>query len=968
VRALRKFLGTAGDATAEPGSYEFAPFRVIPAEGLLLRDGQPVPLAPRAFETLLVLLRNSGRLVTKEALMEAIWPDTPVEEGNLAFNVSVVRKALGDGPDRRYIETVPKRGYRFVGRLVAAPLRNPIATMALVGRGTELAELDAAWSQATSGRGHVVCVTGEPGLGKTTLIERFLQAPPGAHGRALLRGRCSERLAGAGTHLPILEALDDLLAGEAAEIAERMMRSVAPSWHGLLARTSDSIDAASPERLKRELLAFFQQLGRQAPVALVVDDLHWADVSTTDILCYLGHRVGDLPLLIVVGFRASEMVLERHPFLAVQLELEGRRLCRVLPLRLLERDAVAAFIDLAFPDHRFPADLAEFIHGKTDGNPLFMVDVLRDLRDRGTIVADGGGFVLTQLVHDIARELPKSVRAVIDRKVAQLDESARQLLSAASVQGQVFDSTLLAAVMDLPGAEVEDRLAELERSTALVERVAERELPDGTPSLRCRFVHALYQDALHARLTPSRRASLSLAVATETTRHHGDRVEDVSASLASLFEVGRAFDRAAVYFLRAAQAAVQACGYPEAATLARRGLVCLERLPHTPERDGCELALQTILGVASMSMVGFAASDVGEAYERALALSRRLGPTPELFPVLGGLWLFHVIRAKLTTAREIAESILTAAEQTRDPMLLAEAHMALGITLTDMGEPRGALTHFRESLSRQDPRWERQRAVLYALVPSIGARVGAARVLVPLGQPDTALAHVDEGIALARSLTHAPSLGVALNFAAIVHHLRDEPRAALARATQAIELSREHGMAQTLGWGMFWQAWARVELGDRAAIAQMRAAIDAYRASGARISLPQFVGLLAEAVRQTGDAVEPLELLDGALDDCSASDDRYGEPELHLFRSRALADLGRADEARVALDESLATARSQGAAWWELRAAVERVSSPDRSHGSDEALDTALAKFTIVGEGAALPLLVRARAFQGAKG
>ena len=501
----------------EPAFYEFGPYRAYPADGLLLRDGQPVDLAPKVFATLLALLRHSGRLVAKDALMKAIWPDTFVVESNLAFNMSVLRKALGEGPERRFIETVPRRGYRFVGGIRTAPARmaQPARKLAsaAVGRDSERAQLHSALTAVREGRGQLVALTGEPGLGKTTLVQGFLAEALTPGVETLLRGRCSEQLVGAGAYLPVIEALDDLVAGDSANTAEPILRALAPHWHALSVR-ADRASAGhdvSPERLKREFLTFMQELARRGPTILVIDDLHWADTATTDLIDYLAHRADTLPLLIVVCYRLSDMLRARHPFPLLLRELRGRGRAQEIALSLLTRADIERFLALSFPGHRLPDAFVSFLHARTDGNPLFMVDVLRDLQGHEVIALDEGAYVLRQAIEALARDLPDSVRSVVERKIGQLDPSDHRLLVAASVQGYEFDSVILASIVGAPLEDVEGKLAELERAHAIIHQVAEQELPDGTLSLRCRFVHALYQNALFATLTPSRRAALSLA-------------------------------------------------------------------------------------------------------------------------------------------------------------------------------------------------------------------------------------------------------------------------------------------------------------------------------------------------------------------------------------------------------------------------------------------------------------------------
>jgi predicted ATPase len=418
-----------------------------------------------------------------------------------------------------------------------------------------------------------------------------------------------------------------------------------------------------------------------------------------------------------------------------------------------------------------------------------------------------------------------------------------------------------------------------------------------------------------------------------------------------LFETGRDFGRASEQFLNAAQTALRVFAYSEAAALARRGLGLLERLPADPARDRHEVALQTVLGVALMSMEGFAAPEVERVYGRALDLSRGLGSNPQLFPVLGGLWLFNTIRAQLQTSRELAERILTMAKETDNPVLLAQAHQTLGITLMDQGELRPSLVEFEATIRLYDPPRHRAHALQYAFDPGVASRASAARVLVPLGQPDTALARANEAVELARQIAHPPSLGFALTFAAIVHYLRGEPAAAEERAAETIALSREHGMAQSLGWGMFWQGWALAAQGrSDQGIAQMRKAIESYRHIGSRISAPQFLGLLAEAVAREGKKEEALQLLNEAIAECESSGEGYCEPELHLLRGRVLRD-------ENALRRALKSARERSALWWELKAALALAElRPDAE--ARQALAGALDR---LGEGDAMPLVVDAR-------
>jgi predicted ATPase len=360
-------------------------------------------------------------------------------------------------------------------------------------------------------------VTGEAGLGKTTLVERFLgELATNGWAISLARGRCSERLAGAEAYLPFLEALDSLLQGEGGASTAKLMKLLAPTWYlqlaplaaddPTLADVLTEAKSATQERRKREVGVFLYELSRQRPLVMFLDDIHWADPSSVDLLSYLGIRCSAWRLLLVLTYRPSDLLRSQHPFGPMKLELQGRGLCREIALPFLTRDDFDRYLSLAFAGHQFPEELAGMLHARTEGNPLFMVDLLSYLRDRGVIVQDHGRWALVRALPDLERELPESVRSMIQRKVDQLGEADRHLLMAASVQGPQFESSIVAQLLHRQAAEVEERLDALERVHALVRFVREQTFPDGTVTARYAFVHVLYQNALYAELAPTRKA------------------------------------------------------------------------------------------------------------------------------------------------------------------------------------------------------------------------------------------------------------------------------------------------------------------------------------------------------------------------------------------------------------------------------------------------------------------------------
>jgi tetratricopeptide (TPR) repeat protein len=283
-------------------------------------------------------------------------------------------------------------------------------------------------------------------------------------------------------------------------------------------------------------------------------------------------------LLVVATYRTSELLAGKHPLMQVKLEMQSHGLCREIPLNFLTREDVDTYLALEFPENQFPAELAAMIHSKTEGNALFMADMVRYLRALGVIAEKQGSWTLVESLPDIQSDLPESVRSMIQCKIDRLSDADRRLLMAASVQGQKFDSAVVAKVLSLDAAEVEERLESLDRIHAFVRLTGEREFPDSTLTLRYAFVHLLYQNALSSAVTATRRVSLSAAVAQTLLDYYGNESADIAADLALLFEAARDFSRASEYFIAAGKKAASVCANQEAIGLFERAIANAEKV------------------------------------------------------------------------------------------------------------------------------------------------------------------------------------------------------------------------------------------------------------------------------------------------------------------------------------------------------------------------------------------------------
>jgi predicted ATPase len=807
-----------------------------------------------------------------------------------------------------------------------------------VGRCQEWAALRAGFEEAAAGRGLLLCVTGEPGLGKTTLVESFLEElAASSQIWALARGRCSERLAGAEAYLPFLEALDSMLQGEGGAWAAHTMKLLAPTWYvqlaplagddPSLARVLAEARGASQERRKRELGVFMQEVSRQRPLVVFLDDIHWADPSSVDLLAYLGSKCPGLRVLLVLTYRPSDLLRSQHPFVPVKLELQGRGVCREITLPFLSRNDFDRYLALSFAGHQFPEELGAILHARTEGNPLFMVDLLRYLCDRRAIVQDHGHWALVRAMPDLQRELPESVRAMIQRKVDQLSTADRHLLMAASVQGPEFDSAVLSKVLGQEAAEVEERLEVLERVHVLVRRIREQAFPDGTLTLRYGFVHVLYQNALYAALQPTRKTAWSATAARALLSHYGEKSAAFAAELAILFEAAHDHERAADHYLVAVENAARIFAHHEAVALARRGLALLRTLPDTPERARRELTLQVTLGMQLQVSQGYAAPEAEHIYTRARALCEQVREAPPLFPVLWGLWMYYLVRSKLGKSCELAERLFTLAQTAREAAQLHQARLALAITSLCRGDPAATREHMEQGVATYDPERHSRHTYASGQDPVVGCLAFGAVALWLLGYPDQAVERSREAVALGGELGQPTTLALALHFGAMLRQYRREVLAVRGSAEATITIATDHGLSFWLAGGLVMRGWALAEQGAWAGgIAQMRRGLTAWVATGGETQRTYFLALLAESLAREGHIEEGLGVLAEARALMRATGECFHGAELHRLQGEILLRQEATElafrEAEACFLQAFAIASQQQTKSLELRAAM----------------------------------------------
>jgi len=809
---------------------------------------------------------------------------------------------------------------RIEGRFEA---REAAGLLPLVGREGEVTLLLRRWEQAKDGEGQVVLLSGEAGIGKSRLVRAIRERLGHDEPHALLSHFCSpfhqtsalhpvigslERAAGYAPDEPPGQKLEKLeaLLGRATE----SLATVAPLLAALLSIPAGdrypAIELSPQQQKEKTFAALIDRLVGLAacqPVLAVYEDVQWSDPTTLELLEQMIDRVQRLPVLLMITFRP-----EFTP------PWPGQAHMTALALNRLSRKEGVAMVAEVTGGRPLPDEVLDQIIAKTDGVPLFVEELTKNVLESGLLTDLGQHYALAGPLAPLA--IPATLQ---DSLLARLDRLApvKEVAQIGAAIGREFFYELLAAVATLGDNELQDALGQLVEAELIFRQ--------GTPPhATYSFKHALVRDVAYETLLRSRRQQLHGRIAAVLRERFPAVVESEPEVMARHCAEAGSAEEAIEYLLRAGRQALERSANAEAAGHLGKGLILLEALPAGPERDAVELDILVALGPPLVATKGFTDPEVEKIYLRARALCEEHGKTTALVPVLVGLANIHLLRAELRQARELGEECLTLARRHDDPGVRMAAHRMLGSTLHFLGEFAQARVHLEQANAVREGYQRRFDASLYLISGSrVYCRSIFARVLWALGYPELASGSSDEALRLAEETSHSHTLAQALSLAAAFHLDRRDVQRTECLARKAVALATKHDFPYWQATGRLWWGWALVQGGEaEQGLAQIRQSLAQFRARGHVQTIPHALTVLADVCGQVGEPQEGLEALAEALVVLERTNERRREAEVYRLRGELLLPGRHWNEAEDCFHRALSVARQQSARMWELRAAT----------------------------------------------
>jgi len=788
-----------------------------------------------------------------------------------------------------------------------------------VGRQSEVGVLADAWERVVEGMGQTVLVQGDAGIGKSRLCYQ-LRAQLGDQPHTWLECRCSPYTTST-PFRPVIELVEQALTFQSTDTpAEKLGKlqvglerggfagdepvRLLAEWLELPESAGFTPLATNPDVKRRKTLetlaAWNLKLAELQPMVVLVEDLHWCDPSSLELLGRLAAQSATARVLLV-GTARPEFT---SPWPA-------RSNLQTLTLGRLSKRQTREMIATLSTARVLPEAVVEQLISRADGIPLFAEELTHAVVEAGSEAA----------VAEIPVTLQDSLLARLDRI-----STAKEVAQRAAVLGREFSYALLAAVAGMDAGALQQGLARL----VVAELVFVRGEP---PEAMYTFKHALVQEAAYESLLKRTRQQLHGRVVDVLREQFPERVESEPEVVARHAEAAGRSDDAITYYGRAGEQAWTRSAHEEAIAQHRKAIALVETRPVGAERDACELSLHLALGASLQAARGYAHPEPAAAYDRAATLAAASGDAARLGVARTGLAIYYFARGEVERGRALAAEVLAAAEARGDREQAVLGHQTVAVPEYYQGKFASSLAHCERAIALYDPMQHHGLVRVLGTDPGVVALSSGAHNLWHLGQPDAALARAREAVALARGLDDPFSLALAIVFETSIDWLRRNVAAQRERATEVVALSETQGFPLWLGVGRAFHAAARVAAGDLTALPEIMDGLALAAETGNLSNAPALFALLAEAQQATGQLTEAQGTVATALIVAAQTGQPFFDADLHrLDGDLLLATGGSADEAAARYHRALAIAREQGARSFELRAATS-LARLWRDHG-----------------------------------
>ncbi len=869
---------------------------------------------------------SSMKLVGK-TVDQAARLTTMAEPGTLVASATTFRLIEGYFDGREHGTHAPEVGALYVIAHESAA-RNRIEAAAgeptpLVGREPEIAMVLGAWEQATEGNGRVVLLRGEAGIGKSRLLQAVKEKVADDPSVWLIESQCSPYHQNSPFY-PIIDALERVVlefspADGPKEKLDKVegflvqygldVAETAPLFADLLSLPKEDryeSTSLSPDRQKEKTLEALASVvirrATEQPFVFVVEDIHWSDPSTRDLLELIIDQCPTVRILVVLTHRPDF----KSPW-------ASRSYMTDIALNRLPRKQVIEMVRSLADGKDLPPQLVERIVEKTDGVPLYVEEITRTLLESGRLHERDGRYELIGSIVDLS--VPSTLQESLTARLDRLG-SARVTAQLGAVVGREFSYELLRVL----SSEDENELRAALDVLVDAEIVYQRGLP---PASTYVFRHALIQDAAYASLLRSTRRSYHEQIGNVLTAHFPDVAESRPELIAHHYTEAGRMAEAIDWWMNAGRRAAHRSSNAEAVAHLTRALELLETQPDSTDRTHRELALQVMLGPALMAVRGYASDAVERAYRRARELCRQIDDTPEIVAVLFGLWAYYVVSGHLGTARELAEQILRLTEQIPDKGVRLEAHVGLGVTLYFLGEFAEAREHLERAVALFDPDEHASHAASFGQDPGMASRIYLAKTLWMLGRPDLASTYRREAIEIAERVQHSHTSAFCLAYAALLAHFERDAEMALTFSEKTISLAEKHGFPIWGALATVLRGWALAEQGEvETGLRDIDEGIKAWKATGSGLYMPYWLALRSVVLQNMGRLQDAKVTLDKAVSMEESGEERVVLAELY----RLSGSIRASDDPTGALgllEQSLRTASEQSARSWQLRTEME---------------------------------------------